>query len=262
MDLANTRLLIGGGMASRPFYYEMFELCGKRPTIAFELSSRTSEETFNSSRENWQKKLVDRYNLPEPIWLEEAFDEGYAADTFDAALDEADALFVAGGSTTRCFSRWQELGVTQIARERVADGDIVGSGVSSGALIWFASGLSDSPSYKVNKGDYWEYTESQGVGLLPGVATPHYSDTDDRNRQRAEEFSRLLSTHSSEYHGIGIDFLAALSITDGKAKVLRTDWTGKIGSANAYIHRQDGTVLTIPEEFSFPFAALTDQKSL
>jgi peptidase E len=93
------------------------------------------------------------------------------ADPEDLLLSQ-DVIFVGGGSVANMVAVWQVHGVDQIMR-RAWESGVVLSGVSAGAICWFAGGTTDSfgPELRPFTG---------GLGLLPGSYCPHYSSEPTR----------------------------------------------------------------------------------
>lgn len=87
----------------------------------------------------------------------------------------ADLVFVGGGNTANLIALWRLHGLDRALRDAAAAG-VVLSGVSAGALCWFACGLTDSFGPGLAPlGD--------ALGFLPGAYTPHY-DGDPARRPR------------------------------------------------------------------------------
>lgn len=90
----------------------------------------------------------------------------------DLLLDQ-DVIFVGGGSVANQVAVWRVHGLDSILR-RAWEAGVVLSGVSAGAICWFAGGTTDSfgPALR-------PFTD--GLGLFPGSFCPHY-DSEARRR--------------------------------------------------------------------------------
>ena len=71
--------------------------------------------------------------------------------------------------------RWRRLGVDALLREAYERGAVL-CGVSAGAICWFDSGHSDSRSFY---SEDWNYIAVTGMGLVEGLACPHYNGETD-----------------------------------------------------------------------------------
>lgn len=95
-----------------------------------------------------------------------------AASPADLLLSQ-DVIFVGGGSVANQVAVWRVHGLDVILR-RAWEAGVVLSGVSAGAICWFAGGTTDSfgPALR-------PFTD--GLGLLAGSFCPHY-DSEARRR--------------------------------------------------------------------------------
>ncbi|KAL3917767.1 MAG: hypothetical protein SGILL_004555 [Bacillariaceae sp.] len=78
-----------------------------------------------------------------------------------------------------------------------------------------------------SKGNSWEYFRVSGLGILPGLVSPHLDRTQSNGVLRAHDFDKCLLQHPGEV-GIGIDHFAALIIDGSKFRVLSLE--GKEGT--------------------------------
>ena len=116
-----------------------------------------------------------------------------------------DVIYVGGGNTKSLLAVWRDWGVTEILREAWESGTVL-TGVSAGAICWFAEGLTDSFSDALRP--------LECLGFLTGSCCPHY----DGEPQRRPSYHRLL---------------AAGEISAG---VAIEDWTG-VHYKNTEIHK-------------------------
>ena len=110
--------------------------------------------------------------------------------------------------------RWRRLGVDALLREAYARGAVL-CGVSAGAICWFDSGHSDSMSF-YNPED-WDYIAVTGMGLLRGLACPHYNGETD-GVPRRQSFHDMVRRKRGI--GIAIDNDCALAVVDDGYRVL------------------------------------------
>ena len=110
--------------------------------------------------------------------------------------------------------RWRRLGVDKLLREAHARGTVL-CGVSAGAICWFDSGHSDSLSFY--NPDDWDYIAVTGMGLVKGLACPHYNG-ETNGVPRRENFHDMLKRKGGV--GIAIDNDCALAFVDDGYKVL------------------------------------------
>lgn len=94
------------------------------------------------------------------------------SDVADFLLNQ-DIVFVGGGSVANMVAVWRVHGLDDLLRQAWHAGIIL-TGVSAGAICWFAAGTTDSfgPALK-------PFTD--GLALLPGSYCPHY-DSEVRRR--------------------------------------------------------------------------------
>jgi peptidase E len=101
-----------------------------------------------------------------------------ARDPADILLAQ-DVIYVGGGNTANLLAIWRLHGVDRAIRRAWHNG-IVLAGLSAGMICWFESSVTDS------FGPLREL--SDGLGLLPGSACPHY----DSEPRRRPTFHRLI----------------------------------------------------------------------
>eukprot|EP00467_Chlorarachnion_reptans_P003572 CAMPEP_0114535594 /NCGR_PEP_ID=MMETSP0109-20121206/28512_1 /TAXON_ID=29199 /ORGANISM="Chlorarachnion reptans, Strain CCCM449" /LENGTH=119 /DNA_ID=CAMNT_0001719195 /DNA_START=88 /DNA_END=447 /DNA_ORIENTATION=+ len=77
--------------------------------------------------------------------------------------------------------------------------------------------------------DSWAYIRVPGIGILPGLACPHYDVTGSNGVLRSADFTDLLRRHSGEY-AVGIDNWAAVIIDGDQFSVVSRK--GKPGSVD------------------------------
>jgi dipeptidase E len=120
-------------------------------------------------------------------------------------LDWADFVYVGGGSLPLLLDCWQECGVDPLLYEAYQEGTIM-TGLSAGAMCWFASGLTDSV-------DKTEYTLVDCLGWISNIAcTPHATS------ERRSVFQEILETRHKS--GVALENGCAIEITDNQYRIL------------------------------------------
>ena len=116
-------------------------------------------------------------------------------------LLDQDVIFVAGGSVANMLAVWRVHALDEVMRQAWRSG-VVLSGVSAGAICWFAGGTTDSfgPALR---------PFTAGLGLLAGSYSPHY----DSEPQRRPLTHSLIASGALP-PGIACDDGAAAHFTD------------------------------------------------
>ena len=86
--------------------------------------------------------------------------------------------------------------------------------MSAGAICWFDSGHSDSMSFY---SEDWDYIAVTGMGLVKGLACPHYNG-ETAGVPRRRSFHDMVRKRGGV--GIAIDNDCALALVDGGYRVL------------------------------------------
>jgi dipeptidase E len=168
-------------------------------------------------------------------------------DPIAALIADADLVYVGGGNTLKMMRRWRRLGVDRLLVDAYRRGTVL-SGLSAGALCWFAYGHSDSLSFY--HPDHWDYIRVRCLGLVSGTCCPHYD-----GERRDPSFHRLIERTGDI--GIALDDCCALEIVDGSFKVL----TSREGAGAYRVTRRHGTVRqeSIPQRSVYsPLAEIFD----
>jgi peptidase E len=142
-------------------------------------------------------------------------------------LVSQDVIFVGGGSVANQVAVWRVHGLDSILRQAWEAG-VVLSGVSAGAICWFAGGTTDSfgPALR-------PFTD--GLGLLRGSFCPHY-DSEARRRPIYQE----LVGAGTVPPGIACDDGAAAHFVDEDFAEIVTDGA----EARGYRVDRDGSTAT------------------
>lgn len=154
------------------------------------------------------------------------------AQQIAAKIAAADLIYVGGGNTLRMMKLWRRLGVDELLRQAHERG-VVLSGLSAGAICWFAGGMSDSRAFSTEPGEAWDYIRVRGLEFFKLLYCPH---VDAENRLMP--FQQFMGRHSGM--GLGCDDCCALEIADGQWRIIACR-----GGAKAYrVYRRRGAVVT------------------
>lgn len=82
-----------------------------------------------------------------------------------------DLIYVGGGNTKSMLAVWREWQLPKILREAYNSGAVL-SGISAGAICWFAVGVTDSWAQSL--------APLPCLGWLPGACCPHYDGEPER----------------------------------------------------------------------------------
>ncbi|ANH37461.1 Peptidase E [Nocardioides dokdonensis FR1436] len=113
-----------------------------------------------------------------------------------------DVIYVGGGSTANLLVLWRLHGLDALLREAAGAGTVL-TGISAGMNCWYDASVTDSYGPLAGLSD--------GVGLLPGSACPHY----DGEAERRPTYLDLVATGRLP-DGYAADDGAALLWRDGE----------------------------------------------
>lgn len=148
---------------------------GHRPyALFFPTASGDSNPYFNSFRKTYTSECDVKSDVA--ILLKGLMTIEHVAEK----IAKADIIYVGGGNTLRLIDTWKETGIDKLVLEAYKKGTII-CGLSAGAICWFQKMYTDS----VVEGEYHMHN---GMGILNGVATPHYNHRPEfRERIMKEE---------------------------------------------------------------------------
>ena len=207
---------IGGGsirrMETEPIDREIIRLTGMtRPHALFIPTASSDSDVYCR---HFERAYRDRLgcstdilrllgSTPDPVIVAEK-------------IDRADIVYVGGGNTLMMMRRWRRLGVDARLRAAWARGAVL-CGVSAGAICWFEHGHSDSMAY-YNKDD-WRYLAVAGMGLVTGIACPHYNGR-TYGVPRRRDFGAMMIRRGGR--GLGIDNHCAVVFAEAGYRLIAT----------------------------------------
>lgn len=136
---------------------------------------------------------------------------GSAADTDEMIASKfraADIVYVGGGDTEMMLNKWHARGVDALLRDAYDRGVIL-SGLSAGALCWFAHGMTDPPV-----DDELVPVWMDGLNLIPLCLGVHY---DEPYWQQFDGFAAQQSMPA-----VALENCVALSVIDGRMTIVRS----------------------------------------
>jgi dipeptidase E len=138
-------------------------------------------------------------------------------DQIKAKILAADLIYVGGGDTERMLEIWKGKKVDEYLREAYHHGTVL-SGLSAGSICWFEFGHSDSYTYRT--GRQQDFFKIEGLGIVPGIHCPHYTE-----EGRENDFERMVE--ANDLIGIAIDDNCAIEFNGGNYRILKSSHTAK-----------------------------------
>lgn len=126
-----------------------------------------------------------------------------SAAEIESKIQNADAIYVSGGNSSRMMKTWRKLGVDKLLRQAYDKGTVM-SGLSAGSICWFKYG--NSNSFYTNKP-----FRVTAMGWIKALACPHY----DSESFRQKSLKNMLK-RTPKLIGLAIDEHAAVELVDGK----------------------------------------------
>ena len=115
-------------------------------------------------------------------------------------IQSQDVIFVGGGNTKSMLAVWKDWELDHVLKDAYSNGVIM-SGVSAGAICWFARAITDS----------WqdELSIIEGMNFIEGTCCPHFDEEPER-----EPFVRKSITSNLIDHCFAIEGESALHIVN------------------------------------------------
>ncbi len=206
-----TIIALGGGelreLETLSIDEEIIARTGKRsPRVLFiPTASGDSVSYWNTFNKVYGRRLGCRTDLLNLITAD------HAPSDISRTISSADAIYVGGGNTLKMMRRWRFLGVDTMLREAYERGTVL-SGLSAGAICWFAHGTSDSRRFYNPSND--RLIRVRGLGLVDALFSPHHLTEPARERGIADIMRRTPGV------GLAVDDCAAILITGGNYRII------------------------------------------
>lgn len=139
---------------------------GRGTALFLGTASHDSMPYFNSFRKTYTSVFDIKAEVGLLVYGE--MDE----DNIKAKFDKADCIYVGGGDTKFMLDTWKEKGIDKLLLDAYERGVIL-CGLSAGAVCWFDKAYTD---YDIMRGQSSEYKILPAMGLLRGIACPHYDE--------------------------------------------------------------------------------------
>ena len=229
---------IGGGdvstLVTQPIDVEIIKLSGSSNPNALFIPTASSD-----SVENWQgfdRAYRESYGCASDVLY--LLGEAPSPESIAQKIDWADIIYVGGGNTLKMMRRWRRLGVDDQLRSAHTRGAVL-CGVSAGAICWFDRGHSDSMSFY--SPDDWNYIAVTGMGLLSGLACPHYNG-ETAGVPRRRDFHEMLRRKGG--NGLAIDNDCAVAFTSDGYRVIAA--SPESGAYSLYVRRGEVVERVLP----------------
>ncbi len=202
----------GGGI--RPFNLHSIQLSGKiNPNVlSIPTAQMDAEKTVDAVTQEFEALGCKVKTLC-------LVNTAYSDEEIDNLLKWADIVYVAGGDTISMMKIWKENGL-DIKLKKVYENDsAVLSGISAGAICWFACGHSDSESFHIKDG--WNFVWAEGMlDIFHFAYCPHY------NENGRNSFDAMLE-EKKDLIGLALENYTAYVENNGKQYYLRSVPTAK-----------------------------------
>lgn len=141
---------------------------GDRRAMAlfFPTASHDSKPYFNSFR----KTYTSEFDIKADVALLTRAE--MSIDRIKEKIDKCDLIYVGGGDTKFMLDLWKTTSVDKMIIDAYNRG-VPLAGLSAGAICWFSKMYTD---YDILRGQSNEYKVLDGLGLLDGLASPHYNE--------------------------------------------------------------------------------------
>lgn len=132
----------------------------------------------------------------------------FRRDAIIKKVKAADIIYIGGGNTLRMMKLWRKIGFDKILNQARLDGKIL-SGLSAGAICWFAYGHSNS--YPDKKGKR-KFIRVRGLNFVPLLLCPHYHIEREKTLPHMIIHPRLIA--------IALEEGVALQVKDNAFKII------------------------------------------
>ncbi len=214
---------IGGGnlLQKETFLIDqhIVQLTGKRqPTILFIPTASNDDADYIEGFTNTYQSLLN-CRVDCLLMMHDAPDY----EEMKNKILSADAIYVGGGNTLMMMRKWRFYNVPSLLLQALQQGTIL-SGISAGALCWFAYGHSDSMSYYQAPSHHtaWNYIRVKCLGYVDRITiSTHYQSPNG-----ASSFKNML--HKTGGIGIALEDNSAIAILNDQFRILRSQNDAKV----------------------------------
>lgn len=163
--------IAGGDLSStRPLNKHAIQLSGKAtPRVLFVSTASGDAEGYI---ENITKEYLSLGCEVQALCL---ITKSYNNEEIDSLLSLADIIYVGGGDTIFMMETWKKHGLDVKLKDIYEKDLAVLTGISAGAICWFACGHSDSEYFKDSSN--WNYCWANGMlDIFHMAYCPHYGE--------------------------------------------------------------------------------------
>ena len=161
--------------------------------------------------------------------------QAYFDEAVDEMLKEADIIYVGGGDTAFMLDLWRKYRLDEKLKQIYREDRAVLSGISAGAMCWFACGHSDSSIFW--KGDTVGYGWVDGLlAIYPYAFCPHYDE-------RKDSFDEMI--REKPFPGIALEENVAFIERDGNVRFVASNDSSKaliLSCVNGKLEKQEQRV--------------------
>ena len=158
-------------------------------------ASHDSMPYFNSFRKTYTSVFDIKAEVALMVYGE------MSVEKIATKIEMADCIYIGGGDTVFMMEQWKKTGLLPLILQAYERGVPI-AGLSAGAICWFDEIYTDS----LKTEDGAKYAMFHGLGLVRGVACPHYDE-------RREEFDEIVKERYSE--AIAMEADGAVVLEDG-----------------------------------------------
>ena len=213
-DATRKIVALGGGEIGRPGYpvettgidEEIIRLAGRSNPhlLFFPAAAGDSESYYEAVRKHFGRTLGCQTDV---LYL---IKERPTTPQIERKVSWADIVYVGGGNTLRLMKACRKSGTDAVLRRAWQTGTVL-SGLSAGAICWFAWGNSDARKFKDPAADL---IRVRGLGFVNALFCPHY----DVERDRRTDLKKMMRRAPGV--AIAVDNCCAVEIVDDAFRII------------------------------------------
>lgn len=143
-------------------------------------------------------------------------------EVVESKIKEADIIYVGGGDTSKLMSIIKESGMDVMLKEAM-ERNCVMAGISAGAIIWCAKGLSD---YQIMNNISNNYASIDGLGFIDYMFVPHFSS----DAKKESDLKRIIK--GTDTKCLCVDNCSAIEVIDNNIKIIKSNNNSKAYMVN------------------------------